>query len=316
MHRRISARFAPLAAALAFVLTPPLVAKEARPPKWPRDVLDAFFEDARDKLAGPRPDYASESSSLKASVLQHAGSSADSTAPNITLSWSQLITAETLEAEIKRLSQSLHKSVATPSQFKGGGYKDACRDFSELAVLFAIAAQYDGPIRWKDTAAGLRELFARAAANAKVGTDETYREATARNDDLAELVRGSRPQVPKANAEVADWSKVSAREPLMQRLNIAQQERLNPWLADAATFRRNQADVSHEAQLTALLANVIHRGVYEYWDDETFAGLAQELQQAATDASAAATSDNYDQARRALTRAATACANCHDAYRG
>jgi hypothetical protein len=316
MHRQKPARFAALTTALAFVLAPPLVAKEARPPKWSRDVLDAFFEDAREKLAGPRPDYATEFSSSKASVLQHAGTSADSTVPNTTLPWSQIISAETLEAEIKRLSQSLHKSVATPSQFKGGGYKDARRDFSELSVLFAVVAQYDRPIRWKDAAAGLRELFALAASNAKVGTDETYREATAHKDDLAELVRGSRPQVPNAAAEVADWTKVSAREPLMQRLNIAQQERLNPWLADAATFRRNQGDVAHEAQLTALFANVIHRGEYEYWDDETFAGFAQELQQAAIDASAAATSDDYDRARRAVTRAATACANCHDGYRG
>ena len=34
--------------------------KRARPPKWSADVLDAFFEDAREKLEGERPDYAAE----------------------------------------------------------------------------------------------------------------------------------------------------------------------------------------------------------------------------------------------------------------
>ena len=29
--------------------------RRARPPKWSRDVLDAFFDDAREKLAGERP---------------------------------------------------------------------------------------------------------------------------------------------------------------------------------------------------------------------------------------------------------------------
>ena len=35
-------------------------AKEARPPKWSRDVLDTFFDDAREKLVGQRPDYGSD----------------------------------------------------------------------------------------------------------------------------------------------------------------------------------------------------------------------------------------------------------------
>ena len=41
-------------------------------------------------------------------------------------------------------------------------------------MLFAVTAQYDGDARWKDIAAGLRDSFARAAANAKVGNDATY----------------------------------------------------------------------------------------------------------------------------------------------
>ena len=152
---------------------------------------------------------------------------------NPTSAWSKLIAADTLESEVKRLNQSLATSVTTPSQFKGGGYKDARREFSELAVLFAVTAQYDGDARWKDAAAGIRELFSRAGFGCKAGTDESYREATACKQELADIVRGSRPQLPKAEAAVADWSKVAARPPLMQRMNIAHEERLTKWLADA-----------------------------------------------------------------------------------
>ena len=289
-----------------------IVAKEARPPKWSRDVLDTFFEDAREKLSGPRPDYEQSSephNSPEANSLQRAGNSQQSL-------WYSLITPDTLETEVKRLSQSVASTVTTPSAFKGGGYKDARRDFSELAVLFAVTAQYDGDTRWKDTAAGLRTLFLRAGFNCKAGTDESYREALARKQDLADLVRGGRPQSPNTNAAVADWSKVAAREPLMQRLNIAHQERLTKWLADAATFGRNQGEVAHEAQIVALLADVIHRDSFEYWDDETFAGFAGDLRDAATDVSAAASANNFEQAREAIGRATNACANCHDGYRG
>ena len=290
----------------------PLVAKEARPPKWSRDVLDAFFDDAREKLIGPRPDYGAQADSddsAPASSLQRAGSAPAN-------SWSNLITPDILETEVKRLSQSVAVTVTNPSAFKGGGYKDARRDFSELAVLFAVSAQYDGDARWKDAAAGLRDLFSQAAADANVGTDQSYREATARKQVLAELIRGGRPQIRKAAAAVADWSQVSARPPLMQRINIAHQQRLTKWLADASSFRRNQSDVQQEAQIVALLADVIHRESFEYWDDETFVGYANDLQEAANDVSAAAASGNYEHAREAIGRATSACANCHDGYRG
>src|SRR5262245_31528063 len=43
--------------AVAALVAQSIAAKEARPPKWSRDVLDTFFDDARDELEGPRPDY-------------------------------------------------------------------------------------------------------------------------------------------------------------------------------------------------------------------------------------------------------------------
>lgn len=292
-------------------------AKEARPPKWSRDVLDTFFDDAREKLEGERPDYGTRSMASGPAAANELERANEPAAPEgRAISWSQLVTPETLESETKRLAQSLNGSVTTPSSFKGGGYKDARRDLSELAILFAVTAQYDGDARWKDIAAALRDSFARAAANAKVGSDATYREASARKQDLADLIRGSRPQLPKAHVTVDNWSSVAARPPLMQRLNIAHQERLTKWLADETIFHRQQADVAHEAQVVALIAEVIHQPHYEFSDDETFVGYADDLRQAAGEVSSAATANNFQQARDAIGRATGACANCHDGYRG
>lgn len=286
------------------------IAKEVRPPQWSSEVLDTFFADAREKLDGERPDYGSRGE------IQNAEASTELAVGEEAAAWSVLVTSETLESEIKRLAQSLNKSVASPSSFKGGGFKDARRDFGELAILFAVTAQYDEDARWKDTAAGLRELFARAAQNARVGNDTTYREATQRKQDLADLIRGGRPEVPQADAKVDDWSQVAARPPLMQRLNTAHQERLLKWLADEKDFARNRDDVTHEAQIVALLANVIHRPDYEYAADDTFVEYAQQLQQAASDIAAGANANNFQQAREAINRATNACADCHDGYRG
>ena len=284
--------------------------KRARPPKWPEEVRRVFFDDAREKLVGTRPTYDAEqvAGSVKAeSTPKIAAESGDAT-------WSTLIDAEAIETEVKRLAEAVANDVTTPSEFKGGAFKECRRDFSTLAMFFAIAAQYDGYVRWKDAAPALRDAFARAGANCKVGTDQTFQEATQRKQDLADLIRGSRPEATRAE-RTTDWSQIADRSPLMERLNIAHQDRLMRWLANERQFEQHRDDIRHEAQVVAAIADVIAREGYDYWDDDQYAAYARELRQAAIDATAAAEHDNYDQARQAIDRATKACADCHDGYR-
>jgi hypothetical protein len=287
--------------------------KRARPPKWPREVLEVFFEDAREQFEGERPDYEALAAPAPAANNALAPVSSNAATAN-TSTWSKLIDAETIETEIKRLSQLVASDVTTPTEFKGGAYQNCRRHFSVLAVLFAIAAEYDGEVRWQDAAAGLRDVFARAGYNCKVGTDQTFQEAAKRRQDLADLVSGSRPLAPQAEP-AADWGAVSDRPPLMQRLNIAHEERLLKWLANEREFSRQSDEVRQEAQLVAAIADVIGREGFEYWDDETYAEYARALRQSATDMAAAVELDNYQQAREAGARMTKACADCHDGYR-
>lgn len=286
---------------------------QAKPPEWTQDDLATFFDDAREKLDGQRPDYerleTADHGTARSALVDRDGEAATGFA------WSQLVDAETVETEVKRLVDSVANAVATPSEFKADGYKSCRRDFSELAALFGVAGEYDGQVRWQDVAPGLREKFARAGRNAKVGTDQTYQEATQRKQDLDDLVRGSRPQVPSAE-KAADWGQVSDLVPLMQRMNQAQLERLQPWLADERQFERRRGDVQHEAQLVTMIAEVIGREGFDYWDEEEYAGYRRELRQAAKELAAAAAADNYDAARAADVRVTKACANCHADYRG
>jgi hypothetical protein len=291
--------------------------QRARPPVWSADAKDAFFIDARTMLVGPRPDYSAVAGDVRGkSPAPNSGGTPAAQPPAPTAaSWSKLIDAEAIETEIKRAAQSVATNVTAPGPFKGGGYKACRRDFSLLAVLFAVTGEYDSAARWQDVAPGLREAFARAGRNAKVGTDATYNEATARKRDLEELIRGARPEVPSAE-KAAAWGQLADRPPLMQRLNAAQQERLTKWLANEKEFASHADDVRHEAQIVALLADVIGREGFEYWDDAEYANYARELREAVGELAAAVKLKNYDQGRKALDRATKACANCHDGYRG
>jgi cytochrome c556 len=288
----------------------PRAEKRARPPQWPPEMLDLFFDDARKQLVGERPNY-SQPAVASESNSPTPGNAAEPTAHP---EWSKLIDSETIEAEIKRLSQSAAASVATPSDFKGGNYKDCRQSFSLLAVLFAISAEYDSA-RWYDAAPAMRDLFARAGYNCKVGTDHTYREAIERSQELSELIGGSRPQLPTSE-RLANWGQVADRPPLMQRLERAHQERLTKWLANERLFDQHQNDLIHEAQLVAALAEVIGREGFEYWDDEQYAEYARNLRNAASDIAAAAEQKDFQSAQKSMSRVTNACNNCHEGYRG
>lgn len=287
-------------------------AKRARPPKWPADVLDVFYADARQKLAGTRPDFE------HAEALAAAGGNAGKTQPAAPKGagngWSKLIDAETIETEIKRLGPEVAKAAKSPSEFKGGGYKDCRRHFSVLAALFAVDAEYDGDVRWHDAAPALRDLFARAGHNCKAGSDQTFQEAAQCKQDLADLIAGNRPRAAKAEPQ-ADWAKVADRPPLMQRMNIAHEDRLKKWLANKAEYTAHHDDVRHESQLVATIADIIGREGFEYADDEQYAKFAHELRQAAADVAAVVELDNFEQAQQASNRMTKACADCHEAYR-
>lgn len=285
--------------------------KRAKPPKWTADVLDVFFPDARKKLVGTRPDYE------HAKAVAADGHNPDKSEPGATKTvggWSKLIDAETIETEIKRIGPELAKVAKSPSEFKGGGYKECRRHFSVLAAMFAVDAEYDGDVRWQDAAPALRDLFSRAGRNCKAGSDQTFQEAVQRKQDLADLIAGNRPKAKEADRK-ADWKKVADRPPLMQRMNISHEERLKKWLANKGEFTAHHDEVKHEAQLVAAIADIIGREGFEFADDENYTKYAHELRQAATDVSAAVETDNLEQAQQAGNRMTKACADCHEGFR-
>ena len=121
--------------AFAFILaiTPLTNAKGATPPKrvcapqWTPDVLDVFFTDARTKLVGNRPDYDKPAPVAAASTSPNASPTEFDTPPPTASAagWSKLIDAETIETEVKRLSQELAKTVTAPLSSKVAATKTA-----------------------------------------------------------------------------------------------------------------------------------------------------------------------------------------------
>jgi hypothetical protein len=97
----------------------------------------------------------------------------------------------------------------------------------------------------------------------------------------------------------------------MQRMERAQQEGLAVGTANAGEFKKNADRLLHEAQLLALMGEVLKRD----GDDETFSGFARQMQDAALGVAEATRQNNYDAARKAVGEINKACSNCHKEFR-
>ena len=289
--------------------------RTAPPTKWETRVTDAFFPDPRAVLVGPRPEaLSSRTGKPKAAGGGLPANDVPSIAAN-TFAWSKLIAADTLQDEVKSLAPLLADDVKTQQGFLSGANKKSRRTLSLLAAIFAIVNEYDSEVKWKNQAVVSRDLFAKAGFNCKAATEQTFREAKSRSEDLAALLRGESP-TPPADIEVKNqWGKISNLSPLMSRLEMAQRDRIAGGTSNAGQFKKNADKLNHESEIVAALAEVISRPGMDNAEDEHFRELAKSLQRSALDLREAVKNNNYDSARTAAGVMKKSCDNCHADFR-
>jgi len=289
-------------------------------PKFSKDAQERFFDDVFSATVGPRPRAVASSPGGQsvagtASSASSYGSSGSSPAGTpATGRWQRLISSDVLEDEVKAIKSRLDKTVTSPSDFAGRGYKVCRVEFSELAVLFAVIQEYDGTVRWKADAASARQAFARTAANCKVGSPQAYNEVKQRKQDLEELIRGGTLKQSAAEGD-SDWSTLADRSPLMIRLERAFENQIRTATGSSDTFRAEKNSVAHEAQIVAMLAEVLCQPGMEDSGDSNYTGFARQMQEHALEIVEAVKRDDFAKAREAAGQIGQACTACHQNYR-
>ena len=270
-----------------------------------------FFPDVFARLDGERP----ANPNVKIVQAPAGGAVGDAGATGgESYAWSKIISGVSIEDEIKAIKLATDKNITTPQDFAGRGYKEIRRDFSVLAMLFAIINEYDADVRWKRDAAAARDIFSRTASNAKAGNNNVYNESKKRKDELQDILNGA-ALAEKAESEDNNWETIADRSPLMQRLEAAQEKKLAKWTSSADAFSEEIEGILREAEIVAAIAEVLTREGMEDGDDETYAGFANLMKRSALDVVAAVKSNNAEQARKATGEIAKACSDCHDNYR-
>lgn len=296
--------------------TVPKTIRRARPPEFDeQDVAGIFFRDVfSEALSGERPanfgqppSAAPSSSGGTPSVAQPSGGGL--------YPWKSVISATAIEDEVKAIKIDLDKEITSPNAFASGGFKKARRQFSMVAMLFAIVGEYDGDVRWKGDAPKIRDAFAHSARNCKVGSIQAFNEAKQRLLDLQDIISGGSFAGSSAAEPKANWGALVDRGPLMQRLEIAQQSRLQPAVGNENEFRANKETIVHEANIVAAIAEVlIQQGMPEA-EEEDYAMHAKNMKQAAHELIDAVKLDSYESAAKAVGAIGQACSKCHENWR-
>lgn len=283
------------------------------PKKFSQETEDAFFPDVLKEVGPGRPGGGKPNpgGSTGDTPMNNGGSPEDGGGSG----WSGIVSAETLEAEIKNGILAVGPTLESPAKFNTG-HRTTREVYSSMALAFAIIADYDKAVRFKDQAPHLREALWKSAGNCKVNSTGAFQEAKKRLDELERLRNGESIELEGEVEKVAPFASVADRRELMKRMELAFDKKLKPFTSNGTEFQANAEEALMQAEYLSLIAKVMQHESYEYTDAEDYMGWAKDLEKGATEIKAAVQQNNLPAAQAAAGIITKACSNCHENYRG
>lgn len=279
--------------------------------EWDGIYFRNLFEDG---LVGPRPAQLTPGESVankNTGGFESAGG--DTTTSETASQWSGLVSATTIEDEVKSIQKRLAMEVTTPVKFKSE-YSKAHQSFSILSMLFGIVREYDSEVRWKRFANEAQISFERAAANSRVGTIQAYESCKRRKGDLEEMVRGGNFNASEKAPEELDWSAVIDRSPIMKRLQESK-ELLKQLSSNEKEFSGGTEKIFHESELIAAMGHALMMENMTDADDDGYLDLSKSMIEAANQTKNAVMNNDYEAASTAINLIDQSCNNCHDEWK-
>ncbi len=298
---------------------PRRVQRAARPVFSARDQEGIFFADLfRDGLVGERPtmggnQVAGTAGPASAAIPSAASPVAGESGGGDSEKWSELVSREILENEIKLLQIQLDSQVTTPVRFNTG-YREAHHTFMMLATWFSVLHEFDGDIRWKADAPAVLASLVRAEVLSRNAGADAFRYSEQIKTALTDMIRGSSFSGQEKPLETLVWPDTADRSEIMTRLAELSEE-LSGNSANEKDFQSAAEDNLHRASLVAALARVLNQSGMDNADDAGYRGLATEMERAAVELTQSIRTPNLANAQNALNRIEQSCDNCHGEWR-
>ena len=285
------------------------VVLRAKRPELPDEMSNPFFKNfQQEALVGLPPDW--EKLAAGAGNAPSAGPGAATDGNVAAGGFDGLITAAVIEDEIKKAANLLTTQITTPVKFRSD-YRDVHQTYSQLTALFAVNESYAADVRWHDDAAAFRELLGKTAAGTRVSTPQAYQMAVQTREELQQIVRGGRAGVEASDEPLEDWGTIIDRTPMMTWLEKLNQEQMRPQTSDENTIKKNAAELAAEAELVAMIAEILLQPEMDEFDDDDYRRHAEAMKKAALEAKSALELQNFQGVQDAVNAISQSCDDCH-----
>jgi hypothetical protein len=305
--------------------------------KWFGNVpMDAFFDNAyevasnQQSVGGAGVAVADAGSATEPEMTPDASTESDTTAAPVADSpkpatetatseaggedsWSTLITAATIDEEVKSIRNFLNENVHSVGTFNSSMLMIPPKAAS-LAAVAVIVMEHPESVPWKDDAKYVRDLAKKMNASVLQRGAKDQKRIEELYDAVDATLSRSKPAGLEEPPESDSFSEVAEMRLLMMRMEEAE-KRLKTEAGNESTMGENKAMVAHEASIMAVMAKIVAMPAYGYGDDPKFTGYANEVLKASQDIKTAAESGDFAAYESALTRVSTTCSNCHSDFK-
>lgn len=304
--------------------------------KWFGNVpMDAFFDNAYEVASNQNPvggaavAVADANSAGEPAMSREAAEGAETTAapasdspkpatetatvPAGEDSWASLITAATIDEEVKSIRNFLNENVHSVGTFNSSMLMIPPKA-AALGAIAVIVMEHPESVSWKDDAKYIRDLAKKMNSSALQRGAKDQKRIEELYDAVDATLSRSRPADLEEPPESDSFAEVAEMRLLMMRMEEAE-KRLKTEAGNESTMGEKKAMVAHEASMMAVMAKIVAMPPYGYGDDPKFTGYANEVLKASQDIKTAAESGDFAGYESALTRVSTTCSNCHSDFK-
>ncbi len=293
----------------------------------PREIdgipFDVFFdrplEVASDSTTGASPGVAMTQpvATTEATTETADNTTASETPAAAAVSWSTLISAESINDEVRFLRNEMQSRLTNM-----GAYKRSTLEIpvfgSSIAFFAEIAARHDGEISWKENAKYIRVLGTRiseVSSSAQGQTRNSYDEVNNAFLTINEILNNNTPaELPEVEDEAPDFADFADMTYLMKRVERGQQ-----WMqtntGSESGFNDKAATAIRETAVLAAMSEAFKAEGYGYNEDEEFTGYLDILRDAGTGMKKAVEEKDFSKYDELRSQAGQQCTQCHSVYK-